>query len=324
MIDLFSGGGGFSQGFLQAIPNLKIKIAIDHDYRALETYNANLPVEEVIQKDIQEVHSLDVLERLNGKPPDIVIASPPCESFSAANPDRKKSAYDQLYTDERGRLMLHAIRIISDLNPSFFVIENVSKVASREMQSFFRHEFRHTGYRIFFSILEAVDFGIPSYRKRAFISNVPLKSSPIKRDPMNSSVSKAFLSLPQPTGSIPNHDLVSPPPSLARKIPKTPPGGALVYFQGSFSRNYFKNYIRLLLDQPSPTVMGKTRFIHPILPRLCTVREHARLMSYPDDFRFYGNIETCFNQVGESVPPRLSRAIAEQLLNEKRLSVPSN
>ncbi|MFW9780492.1 MAG: DNA cytosine methyltransferase [Candidatus Heimdallarchaeota archaeon] len=324
LIDLFSGCGGFSFGFLQGISKLRIKIAIDHDYRALETYRANIPVEEVIQSDIQELHSLEILELLNGKSPDIVIASPPCESFSAANPDRKQSAYDQLYSDEGGRLMLHAIRIISDLSPSFFIIENVSRIASREMQSLIRHEFGHSDYEIFFNVLEAVEFGIPSYRRRAFISNVSLSPPSPKRNSNVSTVNNAFSCLPQSTGRIPNHDFVPPSPSLERKIPKTPPGGALVYFRGSQDRNYLRNYIRLLLDQPSPTVMGKSRFIHPFLPRLCTVREHARLMSYPDDFRFYGNLDSCFNQVGESVPPHLSKAIAEQLFNVETQTVRRN
>lgn len=323
MIDLFSGCGGFSYGFLQTIPALKAKIAIDHDYRSLETYGANISVEEAIQRDIQEVHSLDILERLDGKPPDIVIASPPCESFSVANPDQKKSAYEQLYADERGRLMLHAIRIISDLNPPFFVIENVAQVASREMQGYIRHEFEHSSYEIFFSILESVEFGIPSHRRRAFISNVPLKPPPVKGDPQFFTVREAFRSLPLSTERVPNHEFVPPPTSLARKIPKTPPGGALVFFKGALGKTY-RNYIRLLSDQPSPTVMGKTRFIHPFLPRLCTVREHARLMSYPDDFHFYGSRDACFNQIGESVPPQLSKAIAEQLLREITLSMPLN
>ncbi|MFW9855925.1 MAG: DNA cytosine methyltransferase [Candidatus Thorarchaeota archaeon] len=324
MIDLFSGCGGFSFGFLQGISKLKIKIAIDHDYRALETYQANIPVEEVIESDVQELHSLEILELLNGKSPDIVIASPPCESFSAANPDRKQSAYNQLYNDEGGRLMLHAIRIISDLSPSFFIIENVVNVASLEMQSLIRHEFGHSGYEILFNVLEAVEFGIPSYRKRVFISNVPIRSPSAKRSFKVSTVNNAFWSLPQSTGRIPNHDFVPPPSSFERKISKTPPGGALVYFRGSQDRTYLKNYIRLLLDQPSPTVMGKSRFIHPFLPRLCTVREHARLMSYPDDFCFYGNLDSCFNQVGESVPPHLSKAIAGQILNVETQSVNRN
>ena len=321
MIDLFSGCGGFSYGFLQAIPALKVIIAIDHDYRALETYSANIPVGEVFRQNIKRIHSLDILERLNGKSPDIVISSPPCESFSVTNPDRKKSAYDRLYADERGRLMLHAIRMISDLNPSFFVIENVAQVASREMQELIRHEFGRSSYEIFFNILEAVEFGIPSHRRRVFISNVPLKSLSTNGNPRFSTVSEAFSSFPQSAEKIPNHEFVSPSPSLARKIPKTPPGGALVFFKGGQGKTY-RNYIRLLSDQPSPVVMGKSRFIHPFLPRLCTVREHARLMSYPDNFHFHGSSSACFNQVGESVPPLLSKAIAEQLLMEETLTMP--
>ena len=101
--------------------------------------------------------------------------------------------------------------------------------------------------------------------------------------------------------------------NIAKKIPKTPPGGAIVYFKGSHGVT-FSNFIRLQANQPSPTVMGKGRFIHPYDPRLCTVREHARLMSYPDDFQFYGPINWQYNQVGESIPPLLAKAVAKQVL----------
>jgi DNA (cytosine-5)-methyltransferase 1 len=66
----------------------------------------------------------------------------------------------------------------------------------------------------------------------------------------------------------------------------------------------------------APTVMGKSRFIHPLDNRLCTVREHSRLMSYPDNFCFEGPIVSQFNQVGESVPPLLSKEIGKQLMEQ--------
>ncbi|MHA2223971.1 MAG: DNA cytosine methyltransferase [Candidatus Hodarchaeales archaeon] len=311
ILDLFCGAGGFSMGFIQASPRFSINLAVDIDYRTLQTYHSNLPKTRLIDKDIQNLHSNEILAELDHQYPDIIIASPPCESFSSANPNRRKSTYDQLYADEKGRLLLHTIRIIMDLEPKFFIIENVPQLASAEMRELILHEFSRSSYeQIFFNILEATKFGVPSSRKRVFISNISLKV------PVNESlfsVNEAFHSLPSPTFEILNHELTPTSPKVAKKIAKVRPGEAMVYFRGSHY-GIFRNYIRLLGDQPSPTVMGKSRFIHPYEPRLCTVREHARLMSYPDTYEFFGPQIWQYNQVGESVPPLLATNIALQIL----------
>ncbi|UCE14617.1 MAG: DNA cytosine methyltransferase, partial [Candidatus Heimdallarchaeota archaeon] len=173
------------------------------------------------------------------------------------------------------------------------------------------HEFSHSDYDlIYFNILEAQDFSVPSQRKRVFISNKKLKPPDHK---FSVSVGDAFRSLPDPNTELFNHELVPLSPRIAKKIHQTPPGGALVYFKGSHGRTY-RNYIRLQLDRSCPTVMGKSRFIHPTDSRLCTVREHARLMSYPDSYLFQGPLDWQFNQVGESVPPLVAKVIGHQVL----------
>lgn len=311
VLDLFCGAGGFAYGFVLENPCFDIKLAIDIDPNALQTYSANISNTEILNKDICDVHSLDVLEYFNHEPPDIIIASPPCESFSLANPNRKKSKYDQLYIDEVGRLVLEAIRFIINLNPRVFFIENVSQLASIEMREFILHEFKNSNYEsIYFNILDAEDFGVPSHRRRVFISNIELKSPP---ESSFITVGEAFQSLPDPNIDTPNHMIVPLSPRIEKKIYHTPPGGAIVYFKGSHGTT-FRNYIRLEKNQLCPTVMGKSRFIHPSSPRLCTVRENARLMSFFDEFQFYGPLNRQFNQIGESVPPLLSKAIALQVL----------
>ena len=311
ILDLFCGAGGFSYGFLQANPHIDIKLAIDNDFRALRTYSSNMINSQVERKNIQEIHACEILDLLDDQIPDIIISSPPCESFSVANPNRQKSAYNQLYADEIGRLVLDTIRIIIDLEPKVFLIENVPQLASTEMKGLILHEFSRSKYcTIYFNILEAENFGVPSHRKRVFISNMELKSS---SNASSVSVCDAFKSLPNPNMELLNHESSLISSNIAKKIPKTPPGGAIVYFKGSHGGT-FRNFIRLQANQPSPTVMGKSRFIHPHDSRICTVREHARLMSYPDDFQFYGPIIWQYNQVGESVTPLLAKAVAKQVL----------
>ncbi|MFX0172458.1 MAG: DNA cytosine methyltransferase [Candidatus Hodarchaeota archaeon] len=313
ILDLFCGCGGFSLGFLLANPRFQIDLAIDNDIRAINTYTTNIDVKKIMIENIQDVHSNEILEQMSSFPPDIILASPPCESFSIANVNRKKFAYDRLYSDEKGRLVLDAIRIIVDLEPIAFVIENVAQVGTKEMQNFILSEFRYSKFkRIYFNFLKAEEFGIPSQRTRVFISNIQLQSIV---DPISATVGDAFQGLPDPSVELFNHESVPLSPKLAKKVPKTAPGKALVYFSGSY-KNAFRNYVRLSLNLPSPTVMGKSRFIHPSDSRLCTVREHARLMSYPDGFCFKGSMESQFNQIGESVPPLLSKAIALQVLQK--------
>ncbi len=312
ILDLFCGCGGFAYGFTQANSQFKIALAIDNDFRATRTYAANIAVKKILVKDIQNLHSNDILEEMDYYTPDIIIASPPCESFSIANVNRKKNVYDQLYTDEKGRLVLETIRIITDLEPKVFIIENVLQLGTPKMQEFIQYEFCRSSYEtIFFNNLEALILGVPSFRNRLFISNIQFDFP--KRQIVRT-VKDAFKSLPAPDNTINNHEIVPIMQNMIKKISRTPPGGAMIYFRGSLTGT-FRNYIRLQVDQPSPTVMGKSRFIHPIEPRLCTVREHARLMGYPDDFLFYGSMKWQFNQVGESVPPILSQNIAHQILN---------
>ncbi|MFX0124548.1 MAG: DNA cytosine methyltransferase [Candidatus Hodarchaeota archaeon] len=310
ILDLFCGCGGFSLGFILASPHYRISLAIDNDFRAIRTYVQNIEVSMTLTKDIRKIHSNEILDIMNQNNPDIVIASPPCEPFSLANPNRQKSAYDQLYKDKIGRLILDTIRIIIDLEPIVFLIENVPQLASIELRELIIHEFSGSEYeKVYFNVLESTNFGVPSHRKRVFISNTKLKSV---TNTSCVSVSEAFQSLPSPGMEMSNHESVPLSPKIARKVTKISPGGAIIYFKGSH-RGIFRNFIRLSSNQPSPTVMGKSRFIHPYDQRLCTVREHARLMSYPDDFQFYGPVEWQYNQVGESVPPLMAKAVAQQI-----------
>ncbi|MFX0182562.1 MAG: DNA cytosine methyltransferase [Candidatus Hodarchaeota archaeon] len=313
LLDLFSGAGGFAHGFISRNNCFDFILAIDIDSKSLETYCANIPNTKFLNMDIRNTHSLDILEHFEHVPPDIIIASPPCESFTLANPNRQKSLYDQLYFDEVGRLILEAIRIIIDLNPKVFIIENVSQLASTLMKEFVLYEFRRSNFEtIFFNILEAEKYGVPSHRRRVFISNIEIK---LPIDNSFVTVGEAFHSLPDPNINLPNHKIVPLSPRIEKKILNTPPGGAIIFFKGS-NNVTFRNYIRLEKSQLSPTVMGKSRFIHPSFPRLCTVRENARLMSYPDNFQFYGSLNSQFNQIGESVPPLLSKTIAQQVLQK--------
>ncbi len=306
VVDLFCGAGGFSLGFREA--GFKILGGVDNHPAPAATYRNNFGVR-VLEEDIKRVDAEDILSELGD--PDVVIGGPPCEPFTAANAERRPDPLDRLYDDPTGRLVLHFIRLVGDLQPEVFVMENVPAILEGPLERALRREFERVGYdRVYFNVLQAVDYGVPSYRRRVFISNVRIRPEPTVDRPRT--VWDAIGDLPEPDGSdIPNHELRPLSRRKLRRIRRLRWGQALNVIRGA--KGEFKNWLRLHPWKPAPTVMGGSRFIHPFEDRLLTVREQARLMSYPDDHAFEGGYEAQYDQVGESVPPALARAIAEEV-----------
>ncbi len=312
LLDLFSGAGGFSRGFMEE--SFQILLAIDNDKSAARTFTANFPGSLVLNEDIRDVTCDDIRYLINGRQPEIIIGSPPCEPFTAANPRRLREPLDRLYSDPTGSLVLEFVRIVGCMKPRIFVMENVPAILDGELKNAIRREFASAGYTsIYYNILRAEDFGVPSRRVRVFISNIRL--DPPKQK-VRKTVWEAIGDLPPPSQDppIPNHDI---PPSLSpRKLKRASKAGfgvALVRYRGYGGRLY-PNLVKLDPFDIAPTVLGSSRFIHPYEPRLLTVREQARLMSFPDDHIFLGGKEEQYNQVGEAVPPAISRVIARYVL----------
>jgi len=306
-VDLFAGAGGFSRGFKEE--GFKPAVAVENMPPVAETYRVNFPEAVVIEEDIKNVHSFDILKALGGRRPDVVIGGPPCEPFSRANPRRRKDPIERLYDDPVGSLVLHFVRIVGDLQPRVFVMENVPGIMDDGLDAILREEFSNVGYdKIYFNILRAEDYGNPSRRVRVFISNIPL--SP-KKVPRKLRVIDAIGDLPEPDliYNIPNHEPVPLSPRKLKRIAKLRWGEGLVRYRG-YEGRVLTNVIRLHPYRLAPTVMGSSRFVHPFQDRLLTVREHARLMGFPDAHVFLGGRDVQFDEVGEAVPVPLARAIA--------------
>jgi DNA (cytosine-5)-methyltransferase 1 len=314
--DLFSGAGGFSRGF--ELAGFNVVVAVENDPPVAKTYKANFPHAYLIADDVKDVSERTIREisGLGRGDFDVVIASPPCEPFTPTNRNRMPNPLDRILTDPIGQLYLHAIRLIAELKPRFFVIENVSGVAEGPIRKVIEDELRKGGYdEVYFNIIRSEEYGVASERVRVFVSNVKLNLA--KRRPLT--VMEALEGLPEPGAPWPpNHDAPATlPRKLMRKVPKLRWGRSLVTFEGAGSRR-FRNYIRLAPDRPAPTVMGSSRFIHPFEDRLLTVREQARLMGFPDYHVFLGGKDSQYNMVGEAVPVPLAQAIAEDLLSRLR------
>ncbi|TXT56749.1 MAG: hypothetical protein BAJATHORv1_20342 [Candidatus Thorarchaeota archaeon] len=314
IVDLFCGAGGFSFGF--APYSSTSHLAIDIDPFVLETYRLNYPESVSLNSNLLDVHSSNI-QRTLGARPDVIIASPPCEEFSRANPDSRSTAAERVYGDGSARLLLDTIRIIGDLEPDVFIIENVAALLAKGGKKIVQKEFELVGIsEVNFNLVRCHHHGNPSKRLRLFISNLrlelPRRKAPTVIEAIGDLPSLSIYSILSPGQEVPNHEYRPIPKDKLKKVRRTRRGRGAKHFRVSRHRS-LPNWVRLYPHRPATSVIGLSRYIHPYENRLLTVREHARLMSYPDSFIFTGPIESQYNQVGESVPPLISQLIAQEV-----------
>lgn len=312
VVDLFAGAGGFSRGFKDV--GFDVALGVEIDFNAARTFSHNFPNAVMLVSDIREVRGEDIIKYVGGRP-DVVIGGSPCEAFTETNPKRAREPLDRLYVDDLGKLTLEFIRLVGELRPRVFVLENVVHIMDGPLRDALITEFARVGYeRIYFNVLHAEDYGTPSIRRRVFISNIPIKPEKLGRV---LTVWDAIGDLPEPGDPrTPNHEYVTISDRKIRGIARLGWDDALYRFRGATGS--FRNFVRLNPWKPAPTVMGSVRFVHPFEDRLLTVREQARLMGFPDDHVFLGPKDSQFNQIGEAVPPPLARAIAGVVLKYLR------
>lgn len=309
LVDLFCGGGGSSCGLHAA--GFTTVYAVDQEEFCVRTFNHNFGNVARVT-DVAKLHSLDILSEIK-KEPFLITASPPCEPYTAANKNRISDPYQRMFDDPVGRLMLDAIRIIADLQPKYYLIENVVGILQGKNKELLTEEFLKLGLDApIFNVVQAIDWGVPSYRQRVIISNIELPSPHEKYI----TTIDAIGDLPPPNypTEFTHHTTITIPNKYLKKVPRLPPGEGLVFFTGA--KKQMKNYMRLYADQPAEVIMGKSKFLHPTEDRLLTAREHARLMTFPDEHKFLGNTEQIYDMVGEAVPPLLMQKIGEFILQD--------
>jgi DNA (cytosine-5)-methyltransferase 1 len=303
VVDLFAGCGGFGFGFAEE--GCRITRAVESFRTALETYVANVPLDEAVLGDVRRVDA-PALGRS-----DLVIGGPPCEAFTVANADRRRRPLDRLYLDPLGSLTLQFAILLKQLRPRAFVMENVPPIMEGPLEEELRVIFDRAGYPdVHFNRLLAEDVGTPSHRDRVFLSNLVLSPPKVAR---HVTVEEAIADLQTLDADVPNHV----PPRLGRKqqaaVDAIGEGKSAYHYRAGDGRVHH-TWTRLPPDRLAPTVKGLGRFVHPVEDRLLTPREHARLMGYPDDYVFHGSINEQYNMIGESVPPPVSRALAREAM----------
>jgi DNA (cytosine-5)-methyltransferase 1 len=343
-IDLFAGAGGMSIG--ACLAGLKVKVAVEMDPHAANTYAHNHAGVKLLTKDIRKVSTTDI-KVPRGQV--AVFGGPPCKGFSTSN-QRTRSK-----DNPNNWLFKEFLRIVTATNPDWVVFENVRGILETDGGRFVEtilKALQKGGYTLTHGLLNAADFGVPQNRFRLFIIgsrhgqqiNLPspthsrhvtvdeaIRDLPILsngasvcRLKYGSTLPSAYAeSMKDNLDSCSNHLVTRNAPFIVERYRHIPQGGNWENIPASLMRNYANRegchtgiYHRLHSNQPSKVIGNyrKNMLIHPNYDRGLSVREAARLQSFPDWFEFKGSIGFQQEQVGNAVPPLLAKAVFDAII----------
>jgi DNA (cytosine-5)-methyltransferase 1 len=329
VIDCFCGAGGLSLGFEKV--GFNIVYAFDMDKTAIDTYCRNHHGCAFI-RDIYNVSKRTIEEDIGHdlEDIDVVIGGPPCQGFSVQRRGDNE--------DPRNNLVLEYIRLILEIKPRFFVMENVGGLLSPRGLPYLKQlieRCEEAGYTIQKEKLAVSDFGVPQSRKRVFIvgekltENKPSFSFPSGSGKAEQTVRDAIYDLMYKTEKdVPNHTADKLSAINLERIrairegegrDSLPPHLQLNCHKNNSTHRHLDTYGRMTWDKPGPTItarfdsFSRGRFGHPQLDRTITLREGARLQTFPDDFEFLGSKVEVARQIGNAVPPLLAEVIAKKI-----------
>ena len=269
-----------------------------------------------------------MLELSGGKAPDIIFGGPPCQGFSTLG--------DKMSSDPRNDLFDAYARIVSQLKPKCFLMENVKALSTMYRGRFLNtivRRFTESGYVVYVKVLNAADYGVPQVRQRVLIFGTRLPNpfafpSPTHGDGLESTpyitVGETIMDLAGKENNFPNHIPLNHSAKVIRRYEFIPEGGRLPpsnQLPEDIRRNNFGNtYKRLHRKKPALTMVpGNNAFpIHPTLNRSLTPREAARIQTFPDEFLFEGDRRRQCILVGNAVPPILAEVLGKQILNHMK------
>lgn len=340
-IDLFCGAGGFTIGFARA--GFRPLLAADLDDSVSRTHEKNYPSVPFLKGDLskQEIKHL-IFEKFSGKEVGIIVGGPPCQGFSIFGKRRfVNNGYDPR-KDPRNKLVFSFIEIVKEISPRWFVMENVPGLVSLDKGKFFEcviDEFQQAGYkRVEAKILTAANYGVPQLRRRLVIIGnktghvIPWPKKKFFETPKD--WQKPFRTVGEVILDLANGDSydkqschvpMKHKPLVVERYKYIPEGGKLniaalpdhlkTGYRTENVKNYSHVFRRLHRDEPSITMVpGHNAFpIHPWLDRALTVREAARIQTFPDEVEFKGTRQEQCIQVGNAFPPLLAELIANNI-----------
>lgn len=338
LIDLFCGAGGMTLGFVDQGFSGRFKNvwAVDNKQAAIKTYTENFGSHAVCGNIEALIEGAEIPQA------DVVIGGPPCQGFSLLNKQRTG--------DERRALWQPYMDVVERCGAKVFVIENVAELSRSVECEHIIERAQSIGFDTSVHVLNSANFGVPQVRNRTFllgwqktISAPKFPPLPTHRAPKVTgnlpvwlTVMDAIGDLPHPVGTeirdtpapLDLHFGRSPRPVSVERYKMVPPGGNRFDLQKNAPHITPQCWIRkksggtdlfgrLWWDRPSVTIRTeffkpeKGRYLHPDENRPITHREAARLMGFPDSFRFHGSKIEIARQIGNAVPPPLGAAVAE-------------
>ena len=348
VIDLFCGCGGLSKGYEEA--GFNVLVGVDFDQAALNTFAKNHQGV-ALKADLSQKETYDKInEIVAGRTIDVIIGGPPCQGFSLTG--RRQ------FDDERNKLYLAMIDTVKHYRPKAFMIENVPGMATLykgEVKDEIIKRFTEMGYNVTYKVLCSADYGVPQLRHRLVFIGLrdsedgfkfpepflkpdeyvtckdAISDLPPLVDELGEEIS-SYSSAPETDYQklmrgnakvLYNHVAINHKDFVKETISMVPDGGNykdLPIGVGE-SRNFHVAWTRYCSYKPSGTIdTGHRNHFHYKWNRCPTVRENARLQSFPDDFVFLGNRTQQNRQVGNAVPPMMAQAIAGTLASQLKLN----
>lgn len=341
IIDLFCGAGGFSLGF--ELEGFESILAIDKWKDAVDTYNFNRKDNKALNIDIHDYTDEMIYELISKDKVCGIIGGPPCQGFSLVG---KRDT-----SDERNSLYLEYFRFVKCSQPEFFILENVKGLLSMEnglYKSDIVERFSNLGYNVSFKLLKASDYGVPQLRERVFfiglkksrfgdlffdfdkiqkkklvttseaLSDLPSLDNGESQYEYSYEPQNDFQSLMR-IGStkIENNDKTIHQEKTIKIISLINDGGNILDLPEEYYkvRNYNAAFKRMNSNLPSGTIdCGHRNYFHYKENRIPTVRESARIQSFPDKYIFTGTKGSQYTQVGNAVPVLLASSIAKVII----------
>lgn len=342
VIDLFSGAGGISIGFVNAGYN--ILLDADFDDAVAKTHKHNFPKIPFIHGDLSDPKiETEVLKTVGDNVVDIIVGGPPCQGFSMFGKRRfvKTKDYDP-HTDPRNKLVFTYLKYVKHFKPKWFMMENVPGLPTLDEGWFLKElikEIEKLGYKNHdWKIINTADYGVPQKRKRfILLANrvgqvIPWPKPKYFEKPND--WQKPYrtiwevindLANQKATAKYFNHEPMNHSEKVmerfsyikeGRKLdPKDLPEHLKHSQFGKEIQSFSKVFYRMDRNQPSPTIVpGHSAFpIHPSLNRQLTVREAARIQSFPDEVEFLGSHGQQCKQVGNAFPPIAAEIFANMI-----------
>ena len=349
VVDLFCGAGGLSRGFLDA--DYDVVLGVDFDDQALKTFEKNHGDAKAMKLDLFNHDNIDkIIEYLNNKNKkvDVLVGGPPCQGFSVAGPrnmnDKRNSLYSAMVTLAE---KLKPQAIVLENVPGMLQVNK--GIGAKRIVT----DFKKKGYTMIPKLLYAPDYGVPQIRKRVFFVGLRDSSKeftfpdPILNENRYVTCKEAIGDLPslqtkdgqiiygeevqkykvkpqndyqkkmrENSKKVYNHIGSIPIEKTKKMISMVPEGKNYRALPEKYRvlYKYHEALTRYNSNKPSLTInTGHRSHFHYKYNRIPTVRESARLQSFPDDFIFYGNKSEQYKQVGNAVPPLLSYAVAVKL-----------